>query len=213
LAESIYLLSAAEQLNVTSTSTNDTSAGSGARTLFVEGLDSSRAVISETLTMNGTSIVVTSNSYLRVNKITVASAGTSGYNEGTITIQTSASPTDVLKRIGVDEEGIGLNVSFSTHWTVPASWTGFVSSFHGTARDAILLRYTLRYRDSNGLWFPLDEIEAWSGETLQHDYRDYELVVPGGSDVVVRGLNLTNSNSVVAQAGYTLTLTDDTQVL
>ena len=57
---------AAETLNVVSTDADDTSAGTGARTVEIEGLNSSWAVITETVSMNGTTNVTTTNSFLRV---------------------------------------------------------------------------------------------------------------------------------------------------
>jgi len=210
----VVLLSAAEQLNVTSTSTNDTStSGTGARTLFIEGLDTSWAEISETVSMNGTSLVVTSKSYLRVNRITVLTTGSSNANEGVITIQTASSPSEVLKKISLDTEGQGENKSFSTHWSIPSGWTGFVTNFHGSARDLVLLRYILVYRDSNAQWYPLDDIEVYSGRTIFHSYSNYEIVVPGASDLVIRGLHLDDYSAINAQAGYTLVYTNDTEAL
>ena len=52
-------MSAADQLEVLSSSANDTSAGTGARTVELQGLDSSWNLLTETVTMNGTSAVTT----------------------------------------------------------------------------------------------------------------------------------------------------------
>lgn len=82
---------AAAVLTISSSSTLDTSAGTGARTLKLFGLDSSYQQVEETITLNGTSNVLTSNSFLRLNKAIVVTAGTSKSNSGNITIKHGAS--------------------------------------------------------------------------------------------------------------------------
>jgi hypothetical protein len=71
------------QLQVSSSSTNDTSAGTGARTINVDGLDHTWNPISETITLNGQNPVnTTDTNWLRINKIWVETAGSGGVNEG-----------------------------------------------------------------------------------------------------------------------------------
>ena len=77
-------LTTASTLILVSSSTADTSAGTGARTIFIEGLNSTREYQFEFLTMNGTSNVTTVNSYLGVNRIVVFSSGTGQTNAGNI---------------------------------------------------------------------------------------------------------------------------------
>lgn len=79
-------LQSAVQLYVSSSSASDTSAGVGARTVFIEGLDNNFDVISETITLNGQTQVQTVNSYRAVNTFRVTTAGTSLSNVGDIYI-------------------------------------------------------------------------------------------------------------------------------
>lgn len=74
----------AAQVSVVSTSTSDAAAGSGAREVLIEGLDSNYDEISETVAMNGTTTVLTVASFLRVNSVRVTSVGGSGANVGII---------------------------------------------------------------------------------------------------------------------------------
>ncbi len=64
-------LAAAERLQVVSTDVDDDGApaGDGARTLLITGLDADYAEISETVTMNGQTNVLTDASFLRVTTI------------------------------------------------------------------------------------------------------------------------------------------------
>jgi len=81
------LLAAASQLEIVSTAATDTAAGTGARTVLIQGLDANWLAISETVTLNGTTPVTTVNSYLRVNLLTTTSAGSSGDNDGDLTLR------------------------------------------------------------------------------------------------------------------------------
>lgn len=81
------LLAAASQLEIVSTAATDTAAGTGARTVLIQGLDANWLPISETVTLNGTTPVTTVNSYLRVNLLTTTSAGSSGDNDGDLTLR------------------------------------------------------------------------------------------------------------------------------
>jgi hypothetical protein len=58
--------------------------GDGARTVTIEGLNPSWTAQSEIITMNGTTPVVTSGSWKRINRMFVATVGSSEVNEGLI---------------------------------------------------------------------------------------------------------------------------------
>lgn len=78
-------LSTATTLTVVSSSANDVATtGTGARSLFIQGIDSDRRYQFEFVNLNGTSSVVTSNTWLGVNRIVVFSSGTGQTNEGDI---------------------------------------------------------------------------------------------------------------------------------
>lgn len=88
-------LSAAETLNVVSSSAADTSSGTGARLLLLEGLDSEYSQILEVVTLNGTGTVETAQAFLRVNFARIISSGTGQVNAGNIDITGSLSGTNV----------------------------------------------------------------------------------------------------------------------
>lgn len=87
------LPTAAAALEVVSSSANDAAAGTGLRTMLVQGLDSNYAEIQETVTLNGTSAVALSNQYLRLNAAIILSAGSGNVNAGTITLRESGGGT------------------------------------------------------------------------------------------------------------------------
>lgn len=95
------LLAAASQLEVVSTSAADTAAGTGARTVLIQGLDANWLPISETVTLNGTTPVTTVNSYLRVNLFTTTTSGSGKVNAGDLTLRVvAAGATQSIARAG-----------------------------------------------------------------------------------------------------------------
>lgn len=81
------LVDIAGTANITASGATLTDAGTGARSVFVEGLDSDYKPLSEIIAVNGTSVNVLDNSYFRVNRAFIKAVGSGGVNAGNITIQ------------------------------------------------------------------------------------------------------------------------------
>ena len=58
----------ASTMTVSSSDVNDTSAGTGARTVLISGLNASYNEASETIILNGQTAVTTVNTYIRMNR-------------------------------------------------------------------------------------------------------------------------------------------------
>ena len=108
------------QLTIVSTDANDDGdpAGTGARTVYIEGLDEDYEVVSETITMNGTTGVTTTNSYLYVNQFYVVTVGSGEANAGTITAKVGATLYDII--------AAGYNNRTTAHYCVPAGYTAYL---------------------------------------------------------------------------------------
>lgn len=107
--------------DVTSDSANDNNAtGSGARKLFILGLDSNFNEISETINLTGATIVSTSNSYIRLTRVYVTDCGTyGGTNEGSIIIRvTGAGAIQATIEAGEGQ-------TEKSHYTVPTGKTAY----------------------------------------------------------------------------------------
>ena len=122
-------LSAATVLKVSSSSTDDASAGTGARTVELFGLDGDYNEISETVTLNGQTAVNTTQSYLRINRMIVRSAGSGGANAGIIYAGTGTVTTGVPANIYATINGDGSNQTLMALWTVPAGYTGYLMQY------------------------------------------------------------------------------------
>jgi len=136
---------AAETLSVVSDDADDTSAGTGARTVEIEGLDSSWNVLTETVTMNGLTPVVTTGLFLRVYRARVVTAGSTGANEGTITM-TNTTSSNVIAQISVDNSGFGQTLMAC--YTIPASKTGYLISVNGSSSKDNEHSFRLMARDN-----------------------------------------------------------------
>ena len=108
------------QLTIVSTDANDDGdpAGTGARTVYIEGLDENYEIVSETITMNGTTGVTTTNSYLYVNQFYVVTVGSGEANAGTITAKVGATLYDII--------AVGYNNRTTAHYCVPAGYTAYL---------------------------------------------------------------------------------------
>ena len=116
---------AALQLKVSSSDANDTAAGTGARTVYVAGLDANYNEIEEIVTLNGQTAVLTTQSFLRVNNAYVATAG-SGlsaagdiyFGDGVVTAGVPATVYDTIK--------FDYNQRITGSYTVPAGYTAYL---------------------------------------------------------------------------------------
>lgn len=117
----------ASALKISSSSTDDTSAGTGARTVYIEGLDGSYAVVGETVTLNGQTAVNTTNSYLYVNSFYVVTVGSGGANAGNINAGTGVVTAGV-PAVLYDIIATGYNNRTTGHYCVPAGYTGYMTN-------------------------------------------------------------------------------------
>lgn len=109
-----------EQWELVSDSTNDTSAGTGARSVNVFYLDDNYVRQEEIVILNGTSAVamVATNAF-RTRTIAVATAGSGDENDGDITLQVVSGGNPRNRALA------GKNNDQDCHYTVPAGVTAF----------------------------------------------------------------------------------------
>lgn len=96
-------MTTARTLSIVSTSTDDDNGGTGCNNVVVYGIDENREAQTVVVTMDGTTPVVTTESWLGVNRIAVGSCGSGQVNAGTIT----ATATTDLTTQGQIPAGVG----------------------------------------------------------------------------------------------------------
>ena len=125
---------AAASLEVVSSDANDTSAGSGARTLEIQGLDASFAPQTVTVSMNGTTAAAVTGTWMRVFRMRVLTSGTyanqsAGSHAGTLTLRV-ASAGATWAMIGLSASGFPIGQTEIGCYTIPAGYTGYLISKH-----------------------------------------------------------------------------------
>jgi hypothetical protein len=116
---------AASVLKVSSSSADDASAGTGARTVMLVGIDGDYNEKSESVILNGQTAVNTTNSYLYVNQLYVISVGSGGVNAGDINVGTG-TVTAGVPAVLYDIIATGFNNRATGHYCVPAGYTGYM---------------------------------------------------------------------------------------
>jgi hypothetical protein len=117
-------LASAETHTIQSDDSADTSTGSGARSIVIEGLDGNYNELSASVTMSGTGSVLTTASFLRVHRMFVNGAGACGFNAGSISAFANSSSviTSIISACN--------NQSMQAIFTVPASKTGYILVYY-----------------------------------------------------------------------------------
>lgn len=117
-------MTAADVLEVVSNNADDAAAGTGARTILVEGLDANYDYQREIITLNGTSDVNTTSTWRAVNSARVLTAGSGGTNAGLITIEQDTGNSVQQAMIG------GQARAASAHYTVPNGMSLLLTECH-----------------------------------------------------------------------------------
>ena len=162
----------ATTMTVSSSDTNDTSAGTGARTVQIAGLDGDYNEIFETITLNGQTAVTTTNSYLRVNRALVLTAGSGGANAGIIYVGTGTVTSGVPANVYTTINGDGTNQSLQAFWTVPANYNAYIYqtniSTGNSSNTPAVLKTLLVARPYGGVFNTKELIVLTDGNHLQN---------------------------------------------
>ena len=188
---------AAAVLSTVSSSAADSAAGIGTRSIIIEGLDANYDEITETVALNGTSAVTTTQSFFRVNRAYGATAGSNEINVGDITISLSGDPQAYIEA----NEG----QTHQTHYTVPAGHVMLIDSFHvgvGRMSGSSDLHVQTETRDAssaNSHWVTLSDVYLYQNT---HDDEYSSQVVNEKCDIrqVVDSSSTTQAFSIYS--GY-----------
>lgn len=161
-------LTAGAALEVVSASANDAAAGTGARTVRVDGVDSTYTPFSEIVTLNGvTPVALTNTSVIAVNRTTVLTTGSGLVNAGKIDVR-AVTGAAVKSSIQAVAESAGKSADFI--FTVPAG------------RYALLKRIQTYARTNTGdIWVYLKTFNS-SGVGFIEAVGQHSLDVTGFSD-------------------------------
>lgn len=201
--------SSATTTTISSSNANDTSAGTGARTALVEGLSASYVAVSETVSLNGQTGVTLTNQYLRVNKITLLTAGSGGTSAGSIYVGTG-TVTAGVPAVVLNRTGSSSNESESGFYSVPAGYTAYItrwtmSSSNNTAGEAT--RFVLRVRPVGGV-FGYKAVYNIPGNGIYECEAAYPIQLPEKTDLEVMALATAGASYATTQLQIVLIKND-----
>ena len=182
------------QMKVSSTSANDTSNGTGARTIVVSGLNATYDEVSETVVLNGQTAVLTTTTFIRVFRSFVVTAGTGATAAGTIYIGTGTVTAGVPATVYA-QIVLGENQTLMAIWTGPAGYTLYISrgTFSGASNNSaqyILSKFMIR--PFNGVFRNVADVTV-NSSVISYDF-EVPLAIPEKSDIEARGIALAGTN-------------------
>lgn len=136
-------------VSVVSASSADDDGSTGAEKVEIQGLDADYNLQIEEVTMNGTTAVTTTNTFIRVFRMRVTEAGSGGVNAGNITASIGGSD---VARILADQGQTLMAV-----YTVPAGKKAYLVKFQGSLSKNQEANFQLRVKNGGawnvkGLW-------------------------------------------------------------
>ena len=197
-----------ELVTVVSDNTNDTSAGTGARTIRITGLrtSTSTAYTTEDITLNGTTPVDSVNSWYRINRAIVLTAGSGGENAGIITIAHKVTTANVFAKMPA-----GFNQTQIAAWTVPYGSTAWIKRVRISAiranSAAGTAQISIRVRNPGGVYRAVRFFEVSTAAPVQY-------TALGGaeltsmSDIKVRCDSCSNAGTL-AEAALEMLIVED----
>lgn len=154
----VTLPTAAQTLNIVSSSVDDDFGGTGCQYLRIDGLDADYNEVVEDVFMDGTTTVTTTNSFIAVNRCVGILFGTGKTNAGTITVTQTTSGITVASVL------VGVSITQQLIYTVPAGkeaqldwlWLRAIKPSGGSAPQVRFLFYSF-VPQSNGTYITIDE--------------------------------------------------------
>jgi len=182
-------------VKISSSSTADTSDGTGARTINISGLDENYNEISEDITLNGQTAVNSTNSYIRVFRAKVLTAGSGGANAGDIHIGTGAVSSGV-PATSIAKISIGENQTLMAVWTVPAGYTGYLYQieFSSNVQGSVYLTARVKIREFEGV-YQTKEKGTFTTDALKFDL-ELPTVITEKSDIKLTCIASANTHGV-----------------
>jgi hypothetical protein len=188
----------ASVLKISSSSANDTSAGTGARTVAIFGVDADYNEVSESVILDGQTPVNTGYSYLYINGFYVTTAGSGGVNAGNINAGTGVVTAGV-PAVLYDIIATGYNNRTTAQYCVPAGYTGYLITGIITTGQVTGSTSVTAFLKQHG---PDDILRVGAVSTLnngsvQYDFT-YPYIIPEKNSVVASAIGVAANNSVSA---------------
>jgi len=200
-------LTSASSVYITSSDGNDSTAGTGARTVEVQGLDQDYNLTTETINVDDSASQTT---FIRVFRAIVKATGSGGQAAGIISIHSAASGGGTLlaqiQKVGTGG-GASLGQTFMAIYTVPAGKTAYLTQWTvgagGQNADTTCLFTARTFNDGA---FNSKDIIISAGQQFSKNYK-IPLQFTEKTDLEVRGFTSSSGND--CSSSFNLILYDN----
>lgn len=192
----------AVSIEVLSSSALDTSAGTGARSITIFGLDINYVPVVQVITLNGTSVVSVPTAIFRLNSASITTAGSTSTNQGDITIRIAGGGT-ILAIIAAT-----IGMTRKAQYTVPAGFSVLMNQIlfdvqspsGAISRSADMATY---FRTSNGVARKPLLLSATNGQPYNH-VSEPPIFVAEKTDISLQITFVSDNNTSITGAwnGY-----------
>lgn len=200
-----------ETLEIRSDNVADTYGGTGAWTIKLSGLLNSSCHTQPTVYVNlsGTTwVTLDSNLYHRASRMSVTEAGSSEFNEGTLTLRHTTTTANIFARMPPE---YGSTMIVAT--TVPANSHAFISDWYASLGNKVNGVSTVRLmmRNQNEAWTVREEFSIFADGSsyVNRQYKVPKNNIPGCTDVKVMADSSANNlavaggiNMIFVEEGY-----------
>ena len=188
---------AAEKVTIVSADAKDASGGTGARTVKITGLDANYDVLSETITMNGTTPVDSVGTYSRVNQAYVVTAGSDTHNMGELTVAHKVTTANIFIKMPAQSAH-----SHVAAYTIPNGYVGYLKNYSSWCSDLTsnhidMALYLRNFGEA------ARTVRPWSTDTSSAGSNVLVyggLLLPAKSDIAIRCTAVQNTNAIVTAA-------------
>jgi len=203
-------MTTARTLSVVSTDVDDNGVtpDTGANSVIIYGIDANRQAQTVVVTLNGTTPVVTTETWLGVNRMAIYVSGTSKVNEGTITA-TATTDATIQAQIPVGEGSSQQCIFFTqVNHQALAEWLTFTSLKQSGANPVITLKAWVYSAVSNSKY----EVARISLDTAVENHVDLSppLPFPIGEQSCFWLEATTDKVDTIVNARFSLIEVDDT---
>ena len=198
-------------MTLSSEDSTDTSDGVGARTVCVEGLDSNYDEYKVDLTLNGQNAVSIPEDLIRVHRVRVNTAGTSGSNQGNLHVGYGAVGSGI-PAVTLGYVRAGENQTLQAIYTIPNNKTGYLTDWEasmlraGNNKSADIELY---FRQSGSVFQIKDHIGlTTAGTSFVKNSYTVPQVIPQKTDVVIR-TDVVGADDTDVAGAFNLILVDN----
>lgn len=202
-------LATAQILQISSTSANDAAAGSAARVVQITGLDVDYEEVTENITLDGVTPVLTTTAFLRVNSFHVVEGDQTipggALNAGIITLELvgGGSPQGII--------AAGIGRSQQAVFTIPLGWSGWVTNMQFSIAGAVASTGAKCALSANRGNQTARNVGQPANVTAAAPFDQTVLPLKGSppkTDITARVLSVTTDGLEIAGGFYILLLSD-----